>query len=144
MIYNIVLNSNNTSGGTSFADCEYLFNFSCFEDGEYELTFNFSSTTSAVNKVLSIYLDGIGSSMNTFTTNNSATIQRFGTLIGTANPLKNDVGDYTYQCANNFNSPVYLSSKPTATRFTVNIKDVDFGSVNLGVDYVLILSFKKL
>jgi hypothetical protein len=144
MIYNVVLNSNNTSGGTSQANCEYLFDFSCFEDGEYELTFNFSATTSAVNKVLLIHLDGIGSSMNTFTTINTATSQRFGTLIGTVNPLKNGTGDYTYQCAGTLNPPVYLSSKPKATSFTVNIKDVDFGLTNIGVDYVLILSFKKI
>jgi hypothetical protein len=144
MIYNVVVNSNNTSGGTDYSNCEYLFDWSSFEDGPYELTFNFAATTSTVNKVLTLYLDGLGASMNIFTTKNTQASQQFGSVIGTVNPLRNAAGDFTYQCAKTLNPPVYLSSKPMSSSFTVNIKDVDFGLTNIGVDYVLILSFKKL
>jgi hypothetical protein len=50
--YNIVLNSNNNSGGTNTSNYTYNFDWGLLEEGEYELTFNFTSLTNVSETLL--------------------------------------------------------------------------------------------
>lgn len=141
-IYNIVINSNNAVGGTNYSNYEYVFDWSSIPESEYEMSFNFTAEGSAVHKVLNVELVGLGCSTNTFVTSN-LTNQKTSNVIGVVAP-DDKTTDTHYSVSNVYNPPLYLSSKPYSNQFSVIIKDTTGALSNIGVEYVLILSLKKI
>ena len=142
MIYNVVINSTNYVGGTNGSNLEYNFDWSNFEEGEYEMSFAYNAVLSTLTSTLIVSVD-LGVCMNSFTTT-SSTSQRFSNVIGAIAPTITADGNYTYNASSVFNPPVYLKSRPMSNRITIFTRDLNGALTDVGVDYVLILSFKKL
>ena len=142
MIYNVVINSNNFVGGTNGSNYEYNFDWSNFEEGAYELTFSYNAVASAVSSTLILSIE-LGTCMNTFTTT-SLTSQRFNNTVGLIVPTYRSAGDYSFIASINTNPPVYLNSRPMKSNFMVSTRNIDGALTDVAVDYVLILSFKKI
>ena len=142
-IYNIVINSNSKVGGTNRSNYEYVFDWSSIPESEYELSFNFTAEGTAIHKVLSVELQGLGCSTNIFKTSN-LTNQKTSNVIGLITPLEKSVGSTHYLVGSDYNPPVYIASKPYSNRFQVVIRDTLGALSDMAVDYVLILSLKKI
>lgn len=142
MIYNIVINSVNYVGGTNSSNLSYYFDWSNIEDGEYEMTFNFNAIDTAVHKVLYVVIPDLGVASNVFTTT-SQTTARFNNVIGVISPNEKTT-DTHYIASTVDNPPIYLRTRPQSNNFTVYFYDTDGALSNLNVDYILILSLKKL
>lgn len=138
----MVINSTNYVGGTNGSNLEYNFDWSNFEEGEYEMSFAYNAVLSTLTSTLIVSID-LGVCMNSFTTT-SSTSQRFNNVIGAIVPTITAVGNYTYNASSVLNPPVYLKSRPMSNRITVYTRNLSGALTDVGVDYVLILSFKKL
>lgn len=143
MIYNVVINSLNFVGGTDVYDLEYNFDWSNFQEGEYELTFNFTAPNTTAFEPIVISVNNLGVCMNTFTTT-SATNQKFNNTLGCASAVRNTTADYTYSVSTVFNPPIHLLNRPMGNNFTVVLRELDGTLYDIVVDYILILSFRKL
>lgn len=139
MIYNVVLNSNNKVGGTNTSNYEYNFDWSNLEQGAYELTFTFNAVSSAIDSVIAICCPDLGVASNVFTTKN-LTAQSFNNVLGVIYP--SSTLDYTISTQHN--PPVYLQTRPHSSHITIYLYDTDGALIDLAVDYVLILSLKKI
>lgn len=141
--YNITINSNNAVGGTNSSDYVYNFNWENLEEGDYELTFNFSSELDPlINDKVVVSCPDLGVCSNSFTTS-SLTAQKFSGVIGSLYS-KDIATSIQYVVPSTFNPPVYLKTRPYSNQFTVYLKDLDGNLVDIGVSYVIILSLKKL
>lgn len=142
MIYNIVLNSNNYVSGTNSSNFSYSFDWSNIPEGEYEMTFNFNASATATDKVLVVVCPDLGVASNVFTTT-STTASKFNNVIGVIYSTTG-TGDYDYITSSTHNPPVYLRTRPYSNNFTIYLYDTDGALTNIAVDYILILSLKKL
>lgn len=142
MIYNVVLNSNNKVGGTNTSNYEYNFDWSNLEEGAYELTFTFNSANSSVDKIIAISCPDLGVASNVFTTK-TLTAQSFNNVLGVVYPTINTV-DTTFNVSANHNPPVHLQTRPHSNHITIYLYDITGALTNIGTDYVLILSLKKI
>lgn len=141
-IYNVILNPNNSVGGTNSSNYVYNFNWTDFEEGSYELTVNFNAQGSSVNKVIAIVSPDLGVASNVFTTT-SLTAQQFNNVIGIVYPTANSTNT-DYNVSSTHNPPIYLGSRPFSNQFTIYLYDTTGTLTDIGVDYFIILSFKKI
>jgi hypothetical protein len=143
MIYNILISSTSATSGDSTSAYEYNFDWGALEEGQYEMSMSFSAEGSIVFNALLISLQGLGCSMNSFITS-SPTSQKFSNIIGAVRGVEDISAFVHYYAMHTDNPPVFLSSKPQGNQFKVLIKDLAGAAVDLGVDYILNLSLKKL
>jgi hypothetical protein len=140
MIYNVVLNSNNNAGGTNTSNFQYNFDWSNFEEGAYELTFLFNAVGSTVDKLIVVSCPDLGVASNVFTTKGTATAQSFNNVLGVVYPTTS----LDYIVSAQHNPPIYLQTRPYSNHITIYLYDTAGALVNIGIDYVLILSLKKI
>lgn len=143
--YNIVLNSNNSVGGTNSSNLVYNFDWSNLEEASYELTFNFSSSLTNVSEAIVVSCPDLGVCSHSFTTT-SLTAQRFNGVIGVIYPTIGTVSTSNddYFVPATYNPPVYLKTRPFSSQFTVYLHTNSGVLINLENEYVIILSLKKL
>ena len=142
--FNIVLNSLNRVTGGATNDCQYNFDWNSLPQGKYKVNFTYMGSLNSINgsRIASFFCD-LGQS-KVFSTNINAT-----NSVSTRN-----LGVLTYNglgliSAYNFNSPIFLDSKPNNNIFSVQVLDTlgipfidDTG--NILKDYVVILHFEMV
>lgn len=143
--YNIVINSNNSVAGSNSSNFVYNFDWSNIQEGEYELTFNFSSNLTNVSEAIVVACPDLGVSRNTFTTI-SSTSQQFNGVLGVIYPTVGTVSTSNddYFVPATYNPPVYLQTRPYSSQFTINLYTNSGALVDLENEYIIILSLKKL
>jgi hypothetical protein len=150
MSFTLVLSTNTVyATNTSGKDYAWAFDSSVIEDGDYELTFKFSSgnialATFATNGPIQLSLD-----MGAFPTNylGGSVVKRETTqIIGLLNLEWRSASVATYIANNDDNSPVYFKSLNRNSNFIRLHLDQSSGAlVATGITpWVVSLNFKKL
>ena len=144
MSFNVIISSNKKVSGTN-ADAVYNFQFQNFEQGEYEVSFAYQSgldTKQLTNNIQQIELPDLPT-LN----------YRADTKIGTASSGVIGMcyaevvdGKERYVSRWGDNPPIYSKSLPSVSTFRVRLLEEDDGTntIDIPLDYVLILAFKKL
>lgn len=150
MSFNLVLSTNSVyNTHTVGKDYEWAFDSSVIEDGDYELTFKYSSgnialATFATNGPIQLSLD-----MGAFPTNylGGSIVKRETTqIIGLLNLDWESTTIATYIANNNDNAPVYFKSLNRNSNFIRLHLDQSSGAlIGTGITpWVVSLNFKKL
>jgi hypothetical protein len=121
-IYNILLNSNNKSGGTNNS-AQYYFNWSVLPQGEYKMTFDYlgGSNNLKGEKVALVNID-LGQSQ-TFQASSTSTSASSSRCIGTLMPYALSTTSFLYTQVTS-NPIIYLKQRPSNNSFTVQLLDL--------------------
>jgi hypothetical protein len=147
-IYNVLINSNNrVAGGTTTSSANYYFNWGVFEEGEYLLTWGFTSSNvdTSINKMGLVSIN-LGQS-NVFTASSTNIRASITTTIGSIIPNESYTSSFLYGDVNT--NGVIRLNKPTSNEFTVEIRGLD-GSLWVNStggtipEYLLVLNFERI
>jgi hypothetical protein len=146
--YNVLINSNNrVAGGTSTSSANYYFDWGIMQEGEYIMTFGFTSSNvnTTINKIALLSVN-LGQS-NVYTASSQTIRASTTTVIGGAIPNENDVSSFLYGDKNT-NGPIQLY-RPTSNEFTVDIRTLNGALWTDAVgaqipEYLLSLNFERI
>lgn len=138
--YNIIINSLTNIGGTNQSNYQYTFDWGLIPDSNYEVSFKFSTAVNTENSILEIAIPDLGATFKTYQTIAPGVSSNYPNILGTVNSYDS----LYYLALPTDNPPVYISNRPFNNNFTVYITDTAGALKNIGVNYILILSFKKI
>ena len=151
MDYKVVLNSRNSFSGTNTNNLAYQFDFSNFQDGEYEVSFTYIGEQNDLDATtLGLVFVNLGGSntFNTGDTNFANTTQQIGHLRPVLTQQGGGASKSYFVAQTIDNHPTFLGARPINQTIEVQIRDaagalfVDDSSAALG-EYVLTLCFRK-
>jgi hypothetical protein len=140
--FSVVLNSTKYLSRTNRSSIQYGIDWSFMPQGQYSMSWKFSSKASTESKLLLIeFIAGCNLHSYTAGSSTNAIVNNFIGSVSNIYP-GNVAGYFKSDYADN--PPLFLASKPTDSMFYVNIYDNDLALYDIAVDYVLILTFKKI
>ena len=147
MSFSVVIDSFDNLNSTSIYEQEYAIDWSFLEEGEYDLTFSFTSSAvgATATNVKGISLLGLGTQMKTYNAG-SSTDTKSSPIIGLLNrTIFNDGANKQIFTQSDYNPIVVLNSRPSNNIFKVKIiaSSTQVATTGMGASYILMLGFTR-